>query len=93
MYLPSPNLSSQGSSVEGREGLWLSAEQHGSVTVVTIRGDLDIVSSGRFDDCQAPQGSRIFVDNACLARQFEDHPGPRRMHTPIGNGEKIPGHS
>jgi anti-anti-sigma factor len=37
--------------VEGREGLWLAAEQHGSVTVVTIRGDLDIVSSGRFDDC------------------------------------------
>ena len=37
--------------MEGREGLWLSAEQHGSVTVVTIRGDLDIVNSGRFDDC------------------------------------------
>jgi anti-anti-sigma factor len=53
--------------VEGREGLWLSAEQHGSVTVVTIRGDLDIVSSGRFDDClkQARAASkRIILDLA-----------------------------
>ena len=56
-----------GSSVEGREGLWLSAEQHGSVMVVTIRGDLDIVSSGRFDDClkQARAVSkRILLDLA-----------------------------
>jgi anti-sigma B factor antagonist len=53
--------------VEGREGLWLSAEQHGSVMVVTIRGDLDIVSSGRFDDClkQARAASkRIILDLA-----------------------------
>ena len=53
--------------MEGREGLWLSAEQHGSVMVVTIRGDLDIVSSGRFDDClkQARAVSkRIILDLA-----------------------------
>ncbi len=53
--------------MEGREGLWLSAEQHGSVTVVTIRGDLDIVSSGRFDDClkQArAESKRIILDLA-----------------------------
>ena len=53
--------------MEGREGLWLAAEQHGSVTVVTIRGDLDIVSSGRFDDClkQARAASkRIILDLA-----------------------------
>ena len=43
------------------------AEQHGSVTVVTIRGDLDIVTSGRFDDClkQARAVSkRIILDLA-----------------------------
>jgi anti-sigma B factor antagonist len=53
--------------VEGREGLWLSAEQRGSLMVVTIRGDLDIVSSGRFDDClkQARAVSkRILLDLA-----------------------------
>jgi anti-sigma B factor antagonist len=53
--------------VEGHEGLWLSAEQHGSTTVVTIRGDLDIVTSGRFDDClkQARTVSkRIILDLA-----------------------------
>ena len=53
--------------MEGREGPWLSAEQHGSVTVATIRGDLDIVSSGRFDDClkQARAVSkRIILDLA-----------------------------
>jgi anti-sigma B factor antagonist len=53
--------------VEGREELWLSAEQRGSLMVVTIRGDLDIVSSGRFDDClkQARAVSkRILLDLA-----------------------------
>ena len=53
--------------MEGREGLWLSAEQRGSLMVVTIRGDLDIVSSGRFDDClkQARAVSkRILLDLA-----------------------------
>jgi anti-sigma B factor antagonist len=53
--------------VEGREGLWLSAEQRGSLMIVTIRGDLDIVSSGRFDDClkQARAVSkRILLDLA-----------------------------
>ena len=53
--------------MEGPEGLWLSAEQHGRVMVVTIRGDLDIVSSGRFDDClkQARAASkRIILDLA-----------------------------
>lgn len=53
--------------MEGREGLWLSAEQHGSLMVVTIRGDLDIVSSGRFDDClkQArAESKRIILDLA-----------------------------
>jgi anti-sigma B factor antagonist len=53
--------------VEGREGLWLSAEQRGSMMIVTIRGDLDIVSSGRFDDClkQARAVSkRILLDLA-----------------------------
>ncbi|MGO9216645.1 MAG: STAS domain-containing protein [Streptosporangiaceae bacterium] len=53
--------------MEGPEGLWLSAEQHGSLTVVTIRGDLDIVTSGRFDDClkQARAVSkRIILDLA-----------------------------
>ncbi|MGI8451492.1 MAG: STAS domain-containing protein [Streptosporangiaceae bacterium] len=53
--------------MEGREELWLSAEQHGGVTVVTIRGDLDIVNSGRFDDClkQARAVSkRIILDLA-----------------------------
>ena len=53
--------------MEGREGLWLSAEQRGSLMVVTIRGDLDIVSSGRFDDClkQAHAVSkRIILDLA-----------------------------
>ena len=53
--------------MEGREGLWLSAEQHGGVMVVTIRGDLDIVTSGRFDDClkQARAVSkRIILDLA-----------------------------
>lgn len=57
----------QGSNVEGREGLWLSAEQRGSLMVVTIRGDLDIVSSARFDDClkQAHAVSkRILLDLA-----------------------------
>jgi anti-anti-sigma factor len=56
-----------GSSVDGREGLWLSAEQHGSVMVVTIRGDLVIVTSGRFDDClkQARATSkRVILDLA-----------------------------
>ncbi len=53
--------------MEGREGLWLSAEQRGSLMVVTIRGDLDIVSSARFDDClkQAHAVSkRILLDLA-----------------------------
>ena len=55
--------------MEGREGLWLSAEQRGSLMVVTIRGDLDIVSSGRFDDClkQARAVSkRILLDLAAV---------------------------
>ena len=45
----------------------LSAEQRGSLMIVTIRGDLDIVSSGRFDDClkQARAVSkRILLDLA-----------------------------
>jgi anti-anti-sigma factor len=53
--------------VEGHEGLWLSAEQRGSTTVVTIRGDLDVVTSGQFDDClkQARSTSkRIILDLA-----------------------------
>jgi anti-sigma B factor antagonist len=60
--------------VEGREGLWLSAEQRGSLMVVTIRGDLDIVSSGRFDDClkQARAVSkRILLDLAVIVGHWK----------------------
>jgi anti-sigma B factor antagonist len=49
------------------EALLLSAEHRGSATVITIRGDLDIVTSPRLDEClsEARQDSdQIVLDLA-----------------------------
>jgi anti-sigma B factor antagonist len=47
------------------EALVLSTEQRGSVTVISVRGDLDIVTSPQLDEClsEARQGSdRLILD-------------------------------
>jgi anti-sigma B factor antagonist len=60
------------------EGLQLSAEQRADSVIVTARGDLDVVTSGQFDDCLTRArraSSRIildfaavdFLDTSCLA--------------------------
>ena len=60
------------------EGLQLSTEQRAGVVIVTMRGDLDVVTSGQFDDCLTRArraSSRIildlaavdFLDTSCLA--------------------------
>ena len=60
------------------EGLQLSTERQGGTVIVTVRGDLDVVTSGQFDDCltQARRASSHvildfaavdFLDTSCLA--------------------------
>jgi anti-sigma B factor antagonist len=47
------------------DGLVLSSEQHGTSTVVTVGGDLDIVTSPALDDCLSQArttGSRVILD-------------------------------
>ncbi len=60
------------------EGLQLSTEQRADIVIVTVRGDLDVVTSGQFDECLTRarrSSSRIildlaavdFLDTSCLA--------------------------
>jgi len=60
------------------EGLRLSTERRGDSVIVTIGGDLDVVTSGQFDDCLTEArraSSRVildlaavdFMDTSCLA--------------------------
>lgn len=54
---------------EGVEGTSLSAERRGGSTVVTIRGDLDIVTSPELDECLTEvgqPGSRVILDLAAV---------------------------
>jgi anti-sigma B factor antagonist len=47
------------------EAVWLSAESHGDSVVITIRGDLDIVTSPQLDECLKHAGAdhnRIILD-------------------------------
>jgi anti-anti-sigma factor len=51
------------------EGIQLSTERRGDSVIVTVSGDLDIVTSGQFDDCltQARRASnRIILDLAAV---------------------------
>ncbi len=51
------------------DGLQLSTEQRDDSVIVTVRGDLDVVTSGQFDDCltQARRASsRIILDLAAV---------------------------
>jgi anti-sigma B factor antagonist len=75
LFPPLPGAYSTGGRLEG---LQLSTEQRADSVIVTVRGDLDIVTSGQFDDCltQARRASsRIildlaavdFLDTSCLA--------------------------
>ena len=50
-------------------GLLLSAEQRGDSVIVTVQGDLDVVTSGQFDDClaQARRASKhVILDLAAV---------------------------
>jgi anti-sigma B factor antagonist len=60
------------------EALQLSTEHRADSVVVTVRGDLDVVTSGQFDDCLTQarrESNRIildfaavdFLDTSCLA--------------------------
>jgi anti-sigma B factor antagonist len=60
------------------DGLQLSTEQRADSVIVTVRGDLDVGTSGQFDDCltQARRASSHiildlaavdFLDTSCLA--------------------------
>ena len=56
-----------GSSLLGRrvDGLVLSSEQRGDTVIVTVGGDLDIVTSPAFDDCLTKaraSGNRVVLD-------------------------------
>ena len=51
------------------EEAWLSAESRGDSMVITIRGDLDIVTSPRLDECLAEaqaSHNRIILDLAAV---------------------------
>jgi anti-anti-sigma factor len=51
------------------EGIQLSTERRGDSVIVTARGDLDVVTSGQFDDCLAQArraSSRIILDLAAV---------------------------
>jgi anti-sigma B factor antagonist len=63
-YTVSARVDIQGCSVEEA---WLSSESRGDCMVITIRGDLDIVTSPQLDEClTAAEGShtRIILDLA-----------------------------
>src|ERR1022692_1427147 len=47
---PGPGVSFAGGRLDA---LRLSSEQRGGSVIVTIRGELDVVTSGQFDDCLA----------------------------------------
>jgi anti-sigma B factor antagonist len=47
---PGPGVSFAGGRLDA---LRLSSEQRGDSVIVTIRGELDVVTSGQFDDCLA----------------------------------------
>ena len=51
------------------DALRLSSEYRGDSVIVTVRGDLDVVTSGQFDDCLArarQERSRIILDLAAV---------------------------
>lgn len=51
------------------EGLRLSTERRGDSVIVTIGGDLDVVTSGQFDDCLTRArraSSRVILDLAAV---------------------------
>ena len=54
-----------GRSVESVEEAWLSSQSRGDCMVITIRGDLDIVTSPQLDECLSAAESthnRIILD-------------------------------
>ena len=51
------------------EGIQLSTERRGESVIVTVRGDLDIVTSGQFDECLTKArraSSHIIIDLAAV---------------------------
>jgi anti-sigma B factor antagonist len=51
------------------DALRLSSEQRGDSVIVTVRGDLDVVTSGQFDDCLTRarrERDRVILDLAAV---------------------------